>query len=75
MKSPKTKAKNTIDAKVKAYFEGEQELLKKVGLSKRLVVLFPHRRYGRPSWFGNLLLALLRASGGILDTEFTLKAK
>ncbi len=75
MKTQKIKAKNKIDDRVKAYFEGEQALLKKCGLSKRLVVLFPYRPYGRPSWFGRVLLALLRAQGGILDTEFSLTEK
>lgn len=75
MKNPNIKAKKNIDAKVKAYFEGEQALLKKLGLTKRLVVLFPHRKYGAPSFFGKILLNLLRFKGGILDTEFTLKDK
>lgn len=75
MKTHQTKAKNVIDEKVKAYFEGEQALLKKCGLSKRLVVLFPHRRYGAPSLLGRLLLAILRAQGGILDTEFSIRKK
>lgn len=75
MKTHQTKAKKTIDSRVKEYFEGEQALLNKVGLTKRLVVLFPNRQYGAPSLFGRLLLRLLRSQGGILDTEFTLKDK
>lgn len=75
MKTPKIKRKNVIDQKVKDYFEGEQALLKKVGLNRRLVVLFPHRPYGAPSFFGKILLWLLRSAGGILDTEFSLKEK
>lgn len=77
MKTPKTKAKNDkdIDAKVRAYFEGERALCEKLGLKKRLVVLFPHRRFGAPSWLGGFLLACLRSCGGILDTEFSLKDK
>lgn len=76
MKSPKQKNKidkSKIDYKVKSYFESEKELLNKLGLSKRLVVLFPHRRFGAPSLFGSLLLMILRSQGGILDTEFSLK--
>ena len=75
MKTIKQKQKSGIDDKVKAYFEGEQALLKELGLSKRLVVLFPNRRFGAPSFFGSLLLMLLRSQGGILDTEFSLKDK
>jgi len=78
MKSLKKKNKidkEKIDNKVRAYFESEKELLNKLGLSKRLVVLFPHRRFGAPSLFGTLLLMLLRSQGGILDTEFSLKEK
>ena len=75
MKPRETKAKNDIDAKVRAYFEGERALLKKTGIKKRLVVLFPKRKHGAPSWFGSLLLHLLRAQGGILDTEFSINKK
>lgn len=75
MKTPKTKEKNGIDAKVKAYFDGEQALLKKLGLTKRLVVLFPKRQFGAPSFFSKILLHLLRSQGGILDTEFSIKTK
>ena len=71
----KIKAKNVIDDKVRAYFEGEQALLKRLGLSKRLVVLFPKRPFGAPSFFGTILLMLLRSQGGILDTEFSIKNK
>lgn len=65
----------TIDDKVRAYFDGEMKLREKLGLEKRLVVLFPHRPFGRPSLFGRLLLSLLRSQGGILDTEFSLTDK
>lgn len=75
MKPRKTKVKSEIDTKVKAYFDGEQALLKKTGLKKRLVVLFPKRPHGAPSWFGGILLRLLRSQGGILDTEFSLNKK
>jgi len=75
VKTTKTKAQKEIDLKVKAYFEGEQALCKKLGIAKRLIVLFPKRPYGRPSWFGSLLLHLLRSQGGILDTEYTLIKK
>lgn len=75
MKPKKTKANSEIDLKVKAYFEAERALCKKLGLKKRLVVLFPKRPNGSPSWFGSLLLHLLRAQGGILDTEFTFNKK
>lgn len=77
MKTKKIKGKRqlTIDNKVRKYFDGEIELREKLGLEKRLVVLFPNRKFGRPSLFGKLLLTLLRSQGGILDTEFTLKQK
>lgn len=75
VKTTKTKAQKEIDLKVKAYFEGERALCKKLGISKRLVVLFPKRPYGRPSFWGGLLLHLLRAAGGVLDTEYTLIKK
>jgi len=75
VKTTKTKAKNEIDLKVKAYFEGERALCKKLGISKRLIVLFPKRPHGRPSFFGVVLLHLLRAIGGVLDTEYTLIKK
>lgn len=73
-KTTKQKAQN-IDEKVKKYFDGELALREKFGLQKRLVVLFPHRPFGRPSLLGRLLLSLLRSQGGILDTEFSLKDK
>ena len=72
MRAPKIKPHKVIDQKVITYFEGEKELLKKVGLKKRLVVLFPRRRYGAPSLLGAFILFILRKMGGILDTEFTL---
>lgn len=75
MKTQKTTKQNTIDEKVRTYFAEEQALLKKLGLSKRLVVLFPRRLLGAPSFFGSLLLTLLRSQGGVLDTEFSLKDK
>lgn len=65
----------TIDDKVKAYFDAEVALREKLGLEKRLVVLFPNRKFGRPSIFGKVLLTLLRSLGGILDTEFSLTKK
>lgn len=70
-----TKKEQTIDEKVKAYFDAEISLREKLGLEKRLVVLFPKRPYGRPSFFGKVLLTLLRSLGGILDTEFSLTKK
>ena len=75
VKTNKTKAQKEIDLKVKAYFEGESALCKKLGIKKRLIVLFPKRPNGAPSWFGSLLLHLLRSQGGILDTEYTLIKK
>lgn len=70
-----TKKQMTIDEKVKAYFDAEVALREKLGLEKRLVVLFPKRKFGRPSLFGKVLLTLLRSLGGILDTEFSLTKK
>lgn len=67
--------KSAIDTKVKAYFDAELALREKLGLEKRLVVLFPKRKFGRPSLFGRILLSLLRSQGGILDTEFSLTKK
>ncbi|NCN39993.1 hypothetical protein GW916_01960 [bacterium] len=76
MKKAKTNKKTeSIDDKVKKYFDGELALREKLGLQKRLVVLFPHRPYGRPSLLGRILLSLLRSQGGILDTEFSLTEK
>ena len=73
MKRPKTKVKNDIDTKVKAYFEGEAKLRSKLGLTKRVVIRFPKRPQEKPSLFARFLIALLEGQGAMLDTEYAVK--
>lgn len=70
----KTKKKEkSVDELVKAYFEADAKLCEKYGISKRILVRFPNKKDGKASWYGRILLVLLKWNGAILDTEFSIK--
>jgi len=67
----KTKVKSTIDERVKKYVSEETKLLKSLGLAKRLLILFPHKRGRNIPFLSRIAVAVLRSQGGIIDVEFS----
>lgn len=67
----KTKVKSTIDEKVKKYVSEETKLLKSLGLKKKLLILFPHKRGQKIPFLSRIAVSVLRSQGGIIDVEFS----
>jgi len=65
--TPKKKA-TSIEARAVAYITADNALLKQHKLAKKLIVSFPNKK--RTPLFGKIGMALVRSSGGILDTMF-----
>ena len=68
MKKPTHKKKLTVETSARAYLEDEVLLLKKHKLTRRLIVSFPKSK--KTPFLGKVGMALVRMSGGIIDTMF-----
>lgn len=67
MKTKKTKPKKSpaLKERALAYIEGEKQLLDKLNIAKKIVVVFPNKK--KTPFFGAVGIWLIKVSGGIID--------
>lgn len=73
LKEKINKEHETLKKSAEAYIADEQKLLKRHGLSRRIVVTFPF--HVRVPMTGALAVKLLKWSRAVIDTEFSLIKK
>ena len=67
------KAEKTLAERATVFMQEEAKLLEKHGLARRAIVTFP--KHAKVPFLGHVGVALLKWSGGVLDTEFGLIIK
>lgn len=66
-------SQNELQEVVQNYISDEKKLLKKNGLEKRLIVVFPKHKVVPLT--GRVSLWILKLSGALLDTQYMLTKK
>lgn len=59
--------KKSIDERVRAYYERQDELFESLGITKKLVINF---KRGTPSLLARIAIQILIWQGGFLDEQF-----